>query len=239
MMTRLVPGLLVLTLLVAGAAWAEPCAPDAGGAVASTPGAKPCEERSLPGVVAVAPEQIASPPPPPLAAPNPAPVPLGDNAPSLLAALARLIGAVLVIAVLMAACVVGYRRLTRREGTPKGILAWATGWVDDAGPDAIRVASRRSLGARESVAVIHAGGERFLVGITSGQVSLLARLDAPTPEAEPDFTEALTRATAPAPRAEAQGASSAADALRAAVERSRDRLGRLAHLSVVPRDGRA
>jgi hypothetical protein len=180
---------------------------------------------------------VAGPTPPPLAAPNPAPMPLGEGSPSLLGALARLIGAVLVIAALMAVCVIGYRRLSRRQGTPKGLLAWAAGWADDSGPDAIRVASRRSLGARESVAVIHAGGERFLVGVTSGQVSLIARLDTPMPEAETDFTEALTRATAP--RADAIGAPSAADALRAAVERSRDRLGRLAHLSVVPRDGHA
>jgi hypothetical protein len=151
-------------------------------------------------------------------------------------ALARLIGAVLVIAALMAACVLGYRRLTQRTGAGPGVLGWAAGWADAAGPDTVRVASRRYLGGRESVAVIHAGGERFLVGITAGQVSLLARLDSPAAEGEADFAEALTRAAAPRP--EAGELPSAADALRAAVERSRERLGRLAHLSVVPRDAR-
>ena len=156
-------------------------------------GAKPCDERGLPGV-GIAPTQPSAPTPPALGAPTPAPMPLGDGGPSLVGALARLIGAVLVIAALMAACVLGYRRLTQRTGPRAGVLAWATGWAEDAGPDTVRVASRRYLGGRESVAVIHAGGERFLVGITAGQVSLLARLDSFAGEAEADFTDALTRA---------------------------------------------
>jgi hypothetical protein len=235
MSARLVPVLVILALLLAAIAAAEPCAPEPGGASVAESPAKPCDERGLPGVPAV-PHHVTGPTPPALAAPSPAPAPLGDGGPSLLGALARLIGAVLVVAVAMAACVVGYRRLTRRPGAHAGLLAWATGWAEDAGPDSVRVASRRSLGGRESVAVIHAAGERFLIGITTGQVSLIARLDAPAPEAEPDFTEALTRATAPRP--DVSGPPSAADTLRAAVERSRDRLGRLAHLSVVPRDAR-
>lgn len=236
MSLRLVPVLVILSLLLAAIAAAEPCTPEAG-VTPSTAGAKPCDEQGLPGT-AVMPQPVGTPTPPPIVT-APAPVPLGDSAPSLVGALARLIGAVLVIAVLMAACVVGYRRLTQRPGSPRGMLAWATGWADDAGPDTVRVASRRSLGGRESVAVIHASGERFLIGIASGQVSLLARLESPTREAEADadFTEALTRAAAP--RSDAGGAPSAADALRVAVERSRDRLGRLAHLSVVPREERA
>ena len=234
MSLRLVPVLVILSLLVAAIAAAEPCTPDAG-VTPNTAGARPCDERGLPGA-AVMPQPVAAPTPPVVTAP--APVPLGDGAPSLVGALARLIGAVLVIAVLMAACVVGYRRLTQRPGAPRGVLAWATGWADEAGPDTVRVASRRSLGGRESVAVIHTNGERFLIGIAGGQVSLLARLESPTrdAEADADFTEALTRATAP--RSDAGGAPSAADALRVAVERSRDRLGRLAHLSVVPREER-
>jgi hypothetical protein len=235
MSARLVPVLVLLALLLAATAAAEPCPPDSGATITTESGAKPCDERGLPGVPAL-PQPLTAPTPPALSAPTPAPAPLGDGAPSLLGALMRMIGAVLVIAVLMAACVVGYRRLTRRAGARAGLLAWATGFSEDAGPDAVRVASRRSLGGRESVAVIHAGGERFLIGITSGQVSLIARLDTLAPEGEPDFTEALTRATAPRP--DASSPPSAADTLRAAVERSRDRLGRLAHLSVVPRDAR-
>jgi hypothetical protein len=235
MSLRLVPVLVILSLLLAAIAAAEPCTPEAGGAP-DTARAKPCDERGLPGAAAM-PQPVGGPTPPIVTAP--APVPLGDGAPSLVGALARLIGAVFVIAVVMAVCVVGYRRLTQRPGASRGVLAWAAGWADEAGPDSVRVASRRSLGGRESVAVIHAGGERFLIGIAGGQVSLLARLESPTREAEADtdFTEALTRATAPRP--DASGPPSAADALRVAVERSRDRLGRLAHLTVVPREERA
>jgi flagellar biogenesis protein FliO len=193
------------------------------------------DDRGLPGVAVTRPE-FAPPSPPTLGAPGVTPTPpLGEGGPSLLGALARLLGAVIVIAVLMAGCVLGYRRLSER-GTRSGVLAWATGWTDEHSLDAVRVASRRSLGGRESVAVIHAGGERFLVGITTGQVSLIARLEQPVAEPLPDFTEALTRATTP--REHGDEAPSAGDQLRAAVERSRERLGRLAHLSVVTRDGR-
>ena len=95
----------------------------------------------------------------------------------------------------------GYRKLVDRPGARSGMLAWATGWSDDAGADSVRVASRRYLGGRESVAVIHASGERFLVGITATQVSLIARLEMPG-EAMADFTDALTHAAAPAADAE-------------------------------------
>jgi hypothetical protein len=233
MSARLVPLVVLLALVFAAGAAAEPCVSSPGGV--ATPDAKPCDERGVPGV-GVPPLQLGAPTPPALGAPRPAPMPLGDGGPSLVSALARLIGAVLVIAVLMAGCVLGYRRLTQRTGARTGVLAWASGWAEDAGPDTVRVASRRYLGGRESVAVIHAGGERFLIGITTGQVSLLARLDSLAAEAEPDFTDALTRAATSRP--DTSEAASAADALRAAVERSRDRLGRLAHLSLVSRDAR-
>lgn len=222
---RLIPALLVLSLLMAAfAAAGEPCA-----------GSRPCDDRGLPGAALVQ-LQGVPPSPPALGAPAPAPAPLGDGGPSLLGALARLLGAVIVLAALMAGCVLGYRKLVQRAGAPSGVLAWATGWTEDTGADAVRVASRRYLGGRESVAVLHAGGERFLVGITATQVSLLARLEAPAAEPVPDFAEALARAATPRPPTDDGG--SAADHLRAAVERSRERLGRLAHLSVVPRDGR-
>ena len=68
----------------------------------------------------------------------------------------------LVLAALMAGCVLGYRKLVDRPGARNGMLAWATGWSDDAGADNVRVGSRRYLGGRESVAVIHASGERQL-----------------------------------------------------------------------------
>lgn len=230
----LVPALLVVLSLVlaASAAAGEPCPSSS----------RPCDEPGLPGAAAVRPQAV---PPSPPALGAPAPAPLGEGAPSLLGALARLFGALLVLALVMAACVIGYRRLVQRAGTPSGVLAWATGWTDETGADAVRVASRRYLGGRESIAVVHAGGERFLVGITGAHVSLLARLEAPAPASEPvlDFTEALARATGPRPplaEAPVTPVTSVTPelALRAAVERSRERLGRLAHLSLVPRDRR-
>jgi len=212
---RLIPALVVLSLLLAAVAAAEPCSPPLGGA---PPGSKSCDERGLPGPEAVQ-LQVTPPTPPALGAPAVpiAPIaPLGEGGPSLLGALARLLGAVIVLALLMAAGVLGYRRLVERAGTRAGgVLAWAAGWSEESDADAVRVASRRYLGGRESIAVIHAAGERFLVGVTAGQISLLARLETPAAEPAPDFTEAL-----------------------AAMERSRERLGRLGHLTVVPRDGR-
>jgi len=234
----LIPVFVVLSLLMAAIAAAE---------TSCVPGAASCDDRALPGAALTPKPESVPPTPPALGAPVsvPAPLgatpalgvsstPLGDGGPSLLGALARLIGAVLVLAALMAGCVLGYRKLVDRPGARSGMLAWATGWSDDAGADSVRVASRRYLGGRESVAVIHASGERFLVGITAAQVSLIARLETPG-EAAADFTDALAHAATPR---DAEPAS-AADHLRAAVERSRERLGRLAHLSVVQRDPRA
>jgi hypothetical protein len=251
----LIPVFIVLALLMAAiAAAGEPARCAAGAA---------CDDRALPGAAPARPRPL-SPTPPAAEAPVPVGGALAEGAdsrsvgglgrasraphvdqdgPSLLGALARLVGAVLVLAAVMVACVLGYRKLVERlggaggvppgTGTRRGMLAWATGWADDAGADAVRVASRRYLGGRESIAVIHAGGERFLVGITASQVSLLARLETPELDVPADFTDALTRATPPPAEP-----LDAADHLRAAVERSRERLGRLAHLAVVPREPR-
>jgi hypothetical protein len=236
MSARLIPALIALSLLMAAfAAAGEPCVPGTANTSARSAGAAPCDDRGLPGAAALRPQGVP-PSPPALGAPLPS-APLGDDGPSLLGALARLVGAVIVLAALMAACVLGYRALVRRAGARSGVLAWATGWADDTGADAVRVASRRYLGGRESVAVIHAGSERFLVGITATQVSLLARLETPVTEPAGEFTDALARAATPRPPADDSGA--AADHFRAAVERSRERLGRLGHLTVIPRDGRA
>jgi flagellar biogenesis protein FliO len=223
----LIPAFVVLALLMAAiAAAGEPCRPGFA-----------CDDRAVPGAAPARPQTV-SPTPPAVGAPVPAPAPaapspLGEGGPSLLGALARLIGAVLVLAALMAGCVFGYRKLVNRAGNRTGVLAWATGWAEDTGADAVRVSSRRYLGGRESVAVIHAGGERFLVGITAAQVSLLARLETPEGEGVADFTDALVRAAAPQPEP-----GSPAEDLRDAVERSRERLGRLAHLTVVQREPR-
>lgn len=193
---RVVVIALALVLLGPLVAGAEPC----------PPASRPCDDPAVPGI---APGPLTEPPSlPPLAAP----------APSLLGALARLFGAVLVLAILIVACLMGYRRLMQRTGLRSGgVLGWATRWGDDDGVTAIRVGSRRHLGGRESVAMLHVGDERFLIGITAAEISLLARLEPAAPEAPPEFGETLTQA---------------------AVERTRERLGRLARLSLVPRDDR-
>jgi hypothetical protein len=215
--------LLVVGALLPTAARAETC-------VSST---KPCDEPTVPAAVS---RPLAGPaaPPPALGAPAPAMPRIDEGAPSLTGALLRLIGAVVTLALLMAGCVVGYRKLGERAGT-RAMLAWVTGRTMEGEIDPVRVGSRRYLGNRESVAVIHAGAERFLVGITTANISLLARLDPASPASEPpvaDFTEALTRAaTPPAPLVEA--AEPPDRALHAAVERSRERLARLAHLTVI------
>ncbi len=221
MSRRVLLALVVLVLLLAGRASAEPC----------VSGALTCDDRALPG--AALERALRASPPPALGAPMPPAI--GDGAPSLLGALVRMLGAVLVLTVLMVFGVHGYRRLVQRAGTRSGgVLAWATGFADDSSPDAVHVGSRRYLGGRESVAVIHAGGERFLVGITAAQISLLSRLEAA--DAVPDFTDTLARA-ATAPQASGRE-TEPEHVLRVAVERSRARLSRLAHLSLVPRDDR-
>jgi len=198
--------------------------------------AEPRDDRALPPAFAARALTQDSAPPPALGVPAPAP-PVADHAPSLLGALARLIAAVLVLAVVMTGCVLGYRRLVQRHGAGAGgMFAWAAGWSAAGGPDAVRITARQSLGGREAVAVAHVGGERFLLGVAPGHVSLLARLE-PTGEATAEFSDALAQAAAPArvPRAEAADAE---HALREAVGRARGRLGRLAHLAVVARDAR-
>ena len=230
---QLIPVFVLLALLMAAIAAADPCSPS----VAGQPPAHGCDDRGLPGAAALGRPQSVPPAPPALGAPVPAPAaPLVDDGPSLLGALARLLGAVLVLAALMAACILGYRKVVRRAGTKRGVLAWASGWIDDNGQDAVRITSRRYLGGRESVAVVHVGDERFLIGITAGQVSLLARLEEPVTDSVPDFTDALTRAGGPLTAVPTP--SSPTEHFRAAMDRSRERLGRLAHLTVVPRDDR-
>jgi hypothetical protein len=225
----LIPVFMLLALLMAAIVAADPaCKPNVG-AHAPKAGVVQCDDRGMPGAAALGRPHGTLPTPPALGAPVPAPAPLGDDGPSLLGALARLLGAVLVLAGVMAACILGYRKLVQRAGARAGVLAWATGWVDENAADTLRVTSRRYLGGRESVAVVHAGAERFLVGITPGQVSLLARLEEPAIETLREFT---------APPAAPAAPSTPTDSFREAMERSRERLGRLAHLTVVPRDPR-
>jgi flagellar biogenesis protein FliO len=160
-----------------------------------------------------------------------------DDAPSLGAAVLRLLGSVVLVALLLVAAVVGYRSLVRHSAArPGGMLGWMARAAEDRDPDLVRIGSRRYLGARDSVAVVHAGGERFLVGISAAGITLISRLESSATEVEPSpatFGEALERAANPAPVSEV--APMAERALRAALERSRTRLARLG----APEDPRA
>ena len=239
-MTRVL--LVVLIVLgLAGGASADPCAAGV-----------PCDEEAAPAVVvkpapAVAPTPtpavVAKPAaapalpaldPPPSATPRPQ-----EDGPSLAAAVLRLLGSVLIVALLLVACVTGYRRLGQHAATrPGGMLGWVARAADERDPDFVRIGSRRYLGARDSVAVVHAGGERFLVGISSAGITLISRLESPGATTEPapsTFGEALQRAASPG----FDATPSAERALRAAVERSRARLARLGAAGTVPEEPRA
>jgi hypothetical protein len=112
------------------------------------------------------------------------------------------------------------------------------------------VLARSHVGAKESVCIIRAGTERFLVGVTAHQIVLLGRLDpvrepaeparepaAPSTAEEPDavdFAHALAGATASASASPSPGAPPADLAevsLRARLDRSRARLARVAGLA--------
>ena len=156
--------------------------------------------------------------------------PISNEAPSLGAAVLRLLGSVVLVALLLVAAVTGYRTLVRHAaGRPGGMLGWVARAAEERDPDLVRIGSRRYLGARDSVAVVHAGSERFLVGVSAAGITLISRLESGATETEPaavTFGEALARASvAPAPAPEV--APMAERALRAALERSRARLARL------------
>jgi len=156
---------LVLAL-AAGSAWAEPKFP-----------AAPEPASSVNDPVAPAPPAIS-----PVGAPSPMPPP----AVSMKWAGARLAGAVIAVGLLLVGAVVGYRKVLDRVGRRAGgrgrrraRQGWWSFWVPDATAEADRIylASRRHLGPRESLGVVRVGRERFLIGITGGSISLLARLD--------------------------------------------------------------
>lgn len=143
---------------------------------------------------------------------------LADGAPSLGWAAARLVGVTVGLALLLGA---GLTALLRRlgGGRRRGLGRWGP---EPAPADRLRVVSRSWLGARESLAVVQVGSERFLIGVAGSAVSLLARLAGPGPGERPapaDFAAELDRAAAVGP--------AGADALRAALARTEARLARL------------
>ena len=189
---------LVLAALVAalsvGSAWAEPKFPP------STAGEATSSQSDQPAPV---PPAIA--PVPPHETPLPPPV-------SMRWAGLRVAAAVLAVGLLLAGGVVGYRRLVDRAGrtrSARGRMRARHGWWQFFAPDTpseadrIHLASRRYLGSRESLAVVHVGRERFLVGVTGASISLVSRLgdpDRPAEGGEPeaaDFAVELAAATQP------------------------------------------
>jgi flagellar biogenesis protein FliO len=169
--------------------------------------------------------------PPPLPAPlasltaseaPPAPAgpvgPVGPAAPmpSLGWALLRMTGSLVIVGALLGGSVLAYRRFggVRRPGRAAGAarsgLRWFSQWIPSsvAEADRVQVVSRSYLGPKESICVVQAGRERFLVATTGTGISLLGRLEAPDAtgedglpaEAEPtpvDFARALSAAVRP------------------------------------------
>jgi flagellar biogenesis protein FliO len=101
--------------------------------------------------------------------------------------------------------------------------------------DHVELVGRRAVGPKESVCVVKVGSERFLVGVTSSQVSLLGRLDgvrATTRDGEEpapsDFARELSGVAVP--RHASAGPVLTEASVQALLDRSRERLERLARL---------
>ena len=134
-------------------------------------------------------------------------------------AILRMLGALGVVAALIAGGAMAYRYLTARVGARRA--GWLARLVSPHGSAAqLRVTTRAVLGARESVAVVVIGDERFLLGVAAGGVSLLARLDPEADETPVEDDFAATLLGVEHPRTDEEK-------LRGAIARSRERLVRL------------
>lgn len=134
------------------------------------------------------------------------------------------------VGVLLFAALALYRRAfqpgaaaSRRRGA-----GWLARWVPAGTRDEDRITllARSYLGTRESVCVMRVGDERFLIGVTTGQISMLGRLGehpAPVPPpatpSAPDFSQLMAAAAARETGGDTE--------LRAALARSRARLAQL------------
>src|SRR6185503_19324312 len=161
----------------------------------------------------------------------------------------RVVGALAVVGALLIATLAMLRALTGGRGRPPAILtrggprSWLARWklAGTRAADRLEVLDRRPVGAKESVCVVRAGREQFLIGVTASQISLLGRLgpaveaaEAPVPEpTATDFARGLgeRRAARSSPRAAlpAESTPSGPDdaSFRLVLARSRDRLSRL------------
>ncbi len=177
-------------------------------------------------------------------------------APSAGAAAARLLGAFGVVGALLALTLVvlrfvflrggraaAIRRRARSPWSGRARRGWLAFWpaAREAEPDPLEILSRSHVGPKESICLVRAGHEQFLIGVTTERISLLGRLGAgPAPATEPDRAPLALAAPAPASAEEPDAADfaqvaeaavqpTAADAsFHALLARSRERLSRLA-----------
>jgi hypothetical protein len=208
---RLLGALVLVGLACAAPAGAEP--------KRGQPYEAPAPAPSQAAVAELPPRFLA---PPPLPAPLPsltaaeAPAPASAPMPSLGWALLRMTGALLVVGALMGGSLLAYRRFggIRRPGRlaagGRTGLRWFSQWMPSSAAEAdrVQIVSRSFLGPKESICVVQAGRERFLVATTGAGISLLGRLETPDPtdedggppEPEPsavDFARALSAAVRP------------------------------------------
>ncbi len=139
------------------------------------------------------------------------------------------LGAALAVTVGLTLGVFGARRVVVRRQPPSGgrvPARWLGRWMPDAADgDRVSVLSRSYVGPRESVGVVGVGAERYLVGITSGTISLLARL----PDCPVTTTATPTEETPPAVEVAAAPADGRGDELRTTAIRLRQRLAAAMH----------
>ena len=167
-------------------------------------------------------------------------LPADAAGPSIGAAVGRVFGATLVVSGLLAVTLFALRALHRRSeraAPPWGrrgrrrITGWRSLLMPAPGAEAERleVLERRHLGPRESVCVVRAGGEQFLIGVTASGISLLsglARADERAGDGRPR-DDAAAMAARPTPPARPEAPRPEPASFSAALERCRGRLARL------------
>jgi flagellar biogenesis protein FliO len=148
----------------------------------------------------------------------------------------RVLGALAVVGVLLTLTLLVLQRLFR-QGGGTGALSrlrrspggWLSRWMPAPPPaaDRLEILERSYVGARESVCIVRAGAERFLIGVTASRICLLGRLEPVREVADPaeepaaaDFARAVSGTVAPRP-------GPAEGAFQALLARSRERLTRL------------
>jgi hypothetical protein len=185
----------------------------------------------------------ATPPAPPMPGESPAGGSFAGQGgapppPTLGAAGFRVLGATAVVAVLLTLTLLLLRWLFRQAGRsaspsrrrvgPAGRAGWLSLWMPAAASaaDRLEILERSYVGAKESVCIVRAGTERFLIGVTTSRICFLGRLEPAREVAEEteepggaDFVRALGTAV---PRPSPTDGS-----FHALLARSRERLTRL------------